>query len=172
MLNQSSINILKGIKKVQEMTDDISTVLDFKVIKEFWDSYDLTDGTKLKNRVILTGVKKPYRNNAINDNKLNEYEFDFQSIQSFIFSKKSKGNPHIKLYTKQELDLSYTIEVAFNTISEKWNEYTINDNKTKLKLKLKSTVTQIQKSNIVLQNGDPIYNVKIKILSKVFRQKI
>jgi hypothetical protein len=175
MPNQSSINILKGIKKVQEMTDDISTVLDFKVIKEFWDIYDLTDGTKLKNRVILTGVKKPYKNNAINDNKLNElneYEFDFQSIQSFIFSKKSKGNPHIKLYTKQELDSSYTIEVAFNTISEKWNEYTINDNKTKLKLKLRSTVTQIQKSNIVLQNGDPIYNVKIKILSKVLRQKI
>ena len=155
------------------MTDDIATVLDFKVIKEFWDAYDLTDGTKLKNRVILTGVKKPYKhNNTNNNNKINEYEFDFQSIQSFIFSKKSKGNPHTKLYTKQELDSSYTIEIAYNTISEKWNEYTINDNETKLKLKLKSIVTQIQKSNMVLQNGDPIYNVKIKILSKVIRPKI
>jgi hypothetical protein len=148
------------------MTDNITTVLDFKVIKEFWDVYDLTDGTKLKNRVILTGVRKPDKNN---DNKINEYEFDFQSIQSFIFSKKSKGTPHIKLYTEQELDSSYTIEIVFNTISEKWNEYIINGNGTKLKLK--STVTQIQKSNIVLQNGDPIYNVKIKILSKVIRPK-
>jgi hypothetical protein len=159
-------------KKVKEMTDYIAMVLDFKVIKEFWDIYDLTDGTKLKNRVILTGVKKPYKNNNTNNNKINEYEFDFQSIQSFIFSKKSKGNPHTKLYTKQELDSSYTIEISFNTISEKWNEYTINDNKIKLKLKLKSTVTQIQKSNMVIQNGDPIYNVKIKILSKVIRHKI
>ncbi len=162
------------------MTDNNSTVLDFKVIKEFWDVYDLTDGTKLKNRVILTGVKKlnNNNNNIINsnntnntrNNKINEYEFDFQSIQSFIFSKKSKSNPHTKLYTKNELESSYKIETPFNTISEKWNEYMINDDGTKLKLK--STVTQIQKSDIVLQNGDPIYNVKIKILSKVIRPKI
>ena len=69
--------------------------MDFKVIKEFWDVYNLADGTKLKNRVILTGVKKinsntnNNSNNNIN-NKVNEYEFDFQSIQSFIFSEKSK----------------------------------------------------------------------------------
>ena len=148
--------------------------LDFKVIKEFWDMYQLGDGTKLKNRVILTGVKK-----LINDNKKsfdntsnngNEYEFDFQSIQSFIFSKKSKGNPHTKAYTKQELEMSYKIETPFNTISEKWNEYIINEDETKLKLK--SNVTQIQKSDIVLQNGDPIYNVRIKILSKIVRPKV
>ena len=148
--------------------------LDFKVIKEFWDMYQLTDGTRLKNRVILTGVKK-----LINDSKKttdnipnrgNEYEFDFQSIQSFIFSNKSKGSSHTKTYTKQELELSYKIETPFNTISEKWNEYIINDDGTRLKLK--STVTQIQKSDIVLQNGDPIYNVRIKILSKILRPKI
>ncbi len=161
------------------MKEDNFTGIDFKVIKEFWDVYNLTDGTKLKNRVILTGVKKI--NNYIkinninnvnnnNNNKENEYEFDFQSIQSFIFSEKSRGNPHIKFYTKQELDSSYKIETPFNTISEKWNEYIINEDNTKLKLK--STVTQIQKSDIALQNGDPIYNVKIKILSKVIRPKI
>lgn len=143
------------------------SVLDFKVIKEFWDAYNLSDGTILKNRVILTGVKK--LNNSQKDNKGNEYEFDFQSIQSFIFSKKSKGNSHTKLYAKQELDDSYKIDIVYNTISEKWNEYVINDDETKLKLK--STITQITKSDIFLQNGDPIYNVKIKILSKVIRPK-
>ncbi len=148
------------------MVNNLS-VLDFKVIKEFWDAYDLSDGTKLKNRVILTGVKK--FDNNYKDYKGNEYEFDFQSIQSFIFSKKSKGNPHTKLYTKQELDVSYKIDIVHNAISEKWNEYMINDNGTKLKLK--STITNISKSDIFLQNGDPIYNVKIKILSKIIRPK-
>jgi hypothetical protein len=143
------------------------SVLDFKVIKEFWDAYNLSDGTILKNRVILTGVKKWA--NSSKENKGNEYEFDFQSIQSFIFSKKSKGNPHTKLYTKQELDQSYKIDIVHNAISEKWNEYVINDDGTKLKLK--STITRITKSDIFLQNGDPIYNVKIKILSKVVRPK-
>lgn len=151
------------------MADDNGavTVLDFKVIKEFWDVYQLVDDTVLKNRIILTGVKKLNNNN---NNKANEYEFDFQSIQSFIFSKKSKGNPHTKQYTKQEIESSYKIEIPFNTISEKWNQYTINDKDTRLKLK--GTVTQIQKSDIVLQNGDPIYNVRIKILSKIIRPKV
>jgi hypothetical protein len=153
------------------MTDNF-IVLDFKVVKEFWDVYDLNDGTKLKNRVILTGVKK-LNSNSINignndkNDKNNEYEFDFQSIQSFIFSEKSKGNPHTNFYKKEELDTSYKIEVPHSVISEKWNEYTVKDDGTRLKLK--STVTDIKKSNIFLQNGDPIYNVRIKILSKVIR---
>ncbi len=156
------------------MNDNL-LVLDFKVIKEFWDVYDLNDGTKLKNRVILTGVKKLNisSTNIDNDNKSNknnEYEFDFQSIQSFIFSEKSKGNPHTNFYKKQELDTSYKIEIPHSAISEKWNEYLVNDDGTKLKLK--STVTDVKKSNIFLQNGDPIYNVRIKILSKVIRPKI
>lgn len=156
------------------MTDNL-LVLDFNVVKEFWDVYDLNDGTKLKNRVILTGVKKLNINSIDIDNdgksnKSNEYEFDFQSIQSFIFSEKSKGNPHTNTYKKQELDASYRIEVPYSAVSEKWNEYTVNDDGTKLKLK--STVTDVKKSNIFLQNGDPIYNVRIKILSKVIRPKI
>jgi hypothetical protein len=153
------------------MTDNL-TVLDFKVVKEFWDVYDLHDGTKLKNRVILTGVKKLNSNsidigNNGKNNKSNEYEFDFQSIQSFIFSEKSKGDPHTNFYKKEELDTSYKIEVPYSVISEKWNEYAVKDDGTKLKLK--GTVTDVKKSNIFLQNGDPIYNVRIKILSKVIR---
>ena len=85
------------------MTDNNAIVtLDFKVIKEFWDMYQLADETRLKNRVILTGVKKLINNNKKSidntSNKVNEYEFDFQSIQSFIFSNKSKGNPHTSIY--------------------------------------------------------------------------
>jgi hypothetical protein len=143
-----------------------SSVSDFKVIKEFWDVYNLSDGTTLKNRVILTGVKKLA---SSKNNKGNEYEFDFQSIQSFIFSQRSKGNPHNKFYTKQDLDASYKIDVSHSSLSEKWNEYLISDDGARLKLK--STITRVTKSDMHLQNGDPIYSVKIKILSKVIRPK-
>ena len=74
--------------------------LDFKVIKEFWDSYLLSDDTKLKSRVVLTGVKKSKMD------KSKEYEFNFQSIQSFIFSDKSTGPTHKKMYTKEEMEFS------------------------------------------------------------------
>lgn len=138
------------------------SLLDFKVVKEHWDSYEINDGTILKSRVILTGVKKSVSSPS------KEYEFDFQSIQSFIFSDKSRGPPHSKMFTKEELESSYKKEISFSTISEKWNEYLINDN---TKVKLKSTVSGITKSDLFLQSGEPIYNVKIRVLSKVVRPK-
>lgn len=138
------------------------SLLDFKVAKEYWDSYELNDGTILKSRVILTGVKKSVSSPS------KEYEFGFQSIQSFIFSDKSRGPPHNKMFTKEELESSYKKEISFSTLSEKWNEYLINDN---TKVKLKSTVSDITKSDLFLQSGEPIYNVKIRVLSKVVRPK-
>ena len=134
--------------------------LDFKVIKEYWDSYLLSDDTKLKSRVVLTGVKK----STVNPSK--EYEFNFQSIQSFIFSDKATGQQHKKLYTKEEMESSYNKEIALSTTSEKWNEYLLDDN---TRVRLKNTIAGISKSDLYLQNGDPIYNVKIRVLSKVKR---
>ena len=134
--------------------------LDFKVIKEYWDSYLLSDDTKLKSRVVLTGVKKSKMDQS------KEYEFNFQSIQSFIFSDKATGPAHKKLYTKEEMESSYKKELSFSTTSEKWNEYLLNDN---TRVRLKNTIAGITKSDLYLQNGDPIYNVKIRVLSKVKR---
>ena len=134
--------------------------LDFKVIKEYWDTYLLSDDTKLKSRVVLTGVKK----SKLDQSK--EYEFNFQSIQSFIFSDKATGPTHKKLHTKEEMESSYKKEIAYSATSEKWNEYLLNDN---TRVRLKNTVAGITKSDIYLQNGDPIYNVKIRVLSKVKR---
>jgi hypothetical protein len=134
--------------------------LDFKVIKEYWDSYLLSDDTKLKSRVVLTGVKK----STVNPSK--EYEFNFQSIQSFIFSDKATGQQHTKLYSKEEVESSYNKEIVFSTTSEKWNEYLLDDD---TRVRLKNTIAGVTKSDLYLQNGDPIYNVKIRVLSKVKR---
>lgn len=140
-----------------------SITLDFKVIKENWDLYLINDGTKLKSRVVLTGVKKSKTSPE------KEYEFDFQSIQSFIFSEKSTGSSHKKLYSKEELESSYKKELTFSIESEKWNEYLLDDD---TKVRLKNTIAGISKSDLYLQNGDPIYNVKIRVLSKIKRAKI
>lgn len=141
---------------------DDSITIDFKVIKEYWDSYLLSDDTKLKSRVVLTGVKKSKTNPS------SEYEFDFQSIQSFVFSDKAKGKPHSKIYSKEELESSPNKEITYSITSEKWNEYLLDDD---TKVRLKNSVAGISKSDLFLQNGDPIYNVKIRVLSKVKRPK-
>lgn len=143
-----------------QMADSIT--IDFKVIKEYWDSYLLSDDTKLKSRVVLTGVKKSKTNPS------SEYEFDFQSIQSFVFSEKAKGASHSRIYTKEELESCSNKELTFSITSEKWNEYLLDDD---TKVRLKNSVIGITKSDLFLQNGDPIYNVKIRVLSKVKRPK-
>ncbi len=143
-----------------QMADSIT--IDFKVIKEYWDSYLLSDDTKLKSRVVLTGVKKSKTNPS------SEYEFDFQSIQSFVFSEKAKGASHSRIYTKEELESYSNKELTFSITSEKWNEYLLDDD---TKVRLKNSVVGITKSDLFLQNGDPIYNVKIRVLSKVKRPK-
>lgn len=143
-----------------QMADSIT--IDFKVIKEYWDSYLLSDDTKLKSRVVLTGVKKSKTNPS------SEYEFDFQSIQSFVFSEKAKGSSHSRIYTKEELESCSNKELTFSITSEKWNEYLLDDD---TKVRLKNSVVGITKSDLFLQNGDPIYNVKIRVLSKVKRPK-
>ena len=143
---------------IQFMDDSIT--IDFKVIKEYWDSYLLSDDTKLKSRVVLTGVKKSKTNPS------SEYEFDFQSIQSFVFSDKAKGKPHSKIHSKEELESSPNKEITYSIISERWNEYLLDDD---TKVRLKNSVAGISKSDLCLQNGDPIYNVKIRVLSKVKR---
>ena len=135
--------------------------LDFKVIKEYWDSYLLSDGTKLKSRVVLTAVRKSKKDPS------KEYEFNFQSIQSFIFSDKATGPPHKKLYTKEEMESSYNKNITFTTTSEKRDDYLLDDN---TRVRLKNTIAGVTKSDNYLQNGDPIYNVKIRVLSKVKRQ--
>ena len=154
--------MIKILYKPSENKMDDSITIDFKVVKEYWDSYLLSDDTKLKSRVVLTGVKKSKLNPS------SEYEFDFQSIQSFVFSTKSKGNFHSKVYTKEELESSTNKDLTFSITSEKWNEYLLDDD---TKVRLKNSVVRITKSDLFLQNGDPIYNVKIRVLSKVKRQK-
>ncbi len=83
-----------------------------------------------------------------------------------MISDKSTGPTHNKMYTKEEMEFSYKKEITFSTTSEKWNEYLLDDN---TRVRLKNTIAGISKSDIYLQNGDPIYNVKIRVLSKVKR---
>ena len=118
--------------------------LDFKVLKEYWDSYLLSDNTKLKSRVVLTGVKKSKMDQS------KEYEFNFQSIQSFIFSDKATGPIHKKLHTKEEMESSYKKEITFSTMSEKWNEYLLNDN---TRVRLKNTVADITNQTYIYKMG-------------------
>ncbi len=129
--------------------------LDFEILKEFWDKYELSDGTQLKTRAILTEVKKVPRGNGF------EYSFGFRGLQSILYSPQSKGTPSGGELTKERVRDAIWNDIRYNTITEEWNEYLTDD---LARVRLKSTVTQVRKSSLYHPNGYPIYDIRMSIL--------
>lgn len=137
--------------------------IDFEILKEFWNKYELNDGTQIKTRAILTEVRKTPRGSGF------EYNFGFQGLQTIFPSQQSRGTPSMGNLTKERIRDSIWTDIRYNTMSEEWNEYVTDDRAT---VKLKSTVTQIKKSSLFKPNGDPIYDIRLSILPQVIPPKI
>jgi hypothetical protein len=61
-----------------------------------------------------------------------------------------KGPPAAKTYSKQELELN-SQDMRYSTLAEEWNEYIVDDG---TKIRIKTTVTNVKKSDKFAQNGD------------------
>jgi len=125
--------------------------IEFKVKKEPWNKYKLKDGTILKTRLIMVKVSAAK----------NGYLFSHQPIFGSIAPTRKKPE---KTLSGEE----HTIEehdVDFEHIGkEKWNEYILSDNN---KLLAKIQITQVNRSNVYDEHGDPIYSIQWSPLFKV-----
>jgi hypothetical protein len=101
--------------------------LDFEIVKEPWNKYELGDQTILKTRAILKAIIRVSQGNISN------YNLDFQNLQALVVPNEVKGTPAISSYSQQELE-SNARDIRYNTIAEEWNEY-IADDGTKIRVK-------------------------------------
>jgi len=116
-----------------EQPDDIE--VDFDVVKENWNDYPLTDGNRIKARIILTRVFKA--------GAPNEFLFEFASpIITVIAPPTGEKNNEPK---QDEWDKLPTQDIELKSpANEKWNEYKIADsNKT---IQIKYSVSKIRKA--------------------------
>ena len=132
--------------------------LDFDVIREPWNKYQILDGAVLKTKIVITRIQKQ----QTDQNKSN-YSFDMQAL--LIILSDERGKPDPKNYSPAELqaavikdDLRYTI------ISEEWNEYVVDDG---ARLRLKSTVTRVGKTSLCDGAGIPQYWVELNNITQV-----
>lgn len=137
--------------------------LDYEILKEFWDKYQLSDGTQIKTRAILTEVRRMPKGNGF------EYTCGFQGLRSILLSPESRGSPSEGQLTKERVRDSIWNDMRYDIISEEWSEYLTDDG---TRIRLKSTVTQIRKSSLYQPNGDPIYDVRMNILPQITPRKI
>ena len=135
--------------------------LDFEIVKEPWNKYELGDYTILKTRVILRAITRTM------DGDKRNYALSLQNLQSTMSPNELKGPSENRRYSKQELE-SNTQDMRYSTLAEEWNEYIVDDG---TKIRLKTTVTSVRKSDKFSSNGDPIYLVGVSALSQTILPK-
>ena len=125
--------------------------LDFEIIKEPWNKYQISDGSALKIRTILKKVDRTMKGNKPN------FRIDVQPLTVIHANPELKGSPDTKPHSQEEIERTIeTDDMRYDTLSQEFNEYILDDG---TKIKIYTNVTGIAKTRLYHANGDPIYKV-------------
>jgi hypothetical protein len=132
--------------------------LDFDVIKEPWNKYEIADGAVIKTKIVVTRIRKQQGG----EGKVN-YNFDMQNV--IVALTDETGQADSKTYSPQELQAAIVKDdLRYTTISEEWNEYVVDDG---ARLRLKSTVTRVGKTSLFDKFGTPQYWIELNNIAQV-----
>jgi len=143
------------------------TELDYEVIREPWNRYELDGGAHLKLRYILIQItKKPEVGGPTPG-----YNVKGQHIAEICrVPLDQKGPPSDREYSPQELEENVVDDdVKFSTLNEEWNEYFAEDG---TRIRLKIMPVSIKKSSLTNKEGDPIYNIQFTLVPQIKPPKI
>jgi len=147
------------------LSADIGKPIDFDVVREPWQKYELNDNTIVKSKYVLTRLFKK----AKEDGK-HGYTIDGQTLTIIMVPSELKGTPDSTKYTPQQYKESVIQdEVRYTTISDEWYEYIVDDG---TRIRLKMTIIGIQKTSKFDRNGDPVYLVNNSALLQVRLPKL
>ncbi|HKO65159.1 MAG TPA: hypothetical protein VJU13_08145 [Candidatus Nitrosocosmicus sp.] len=121
--------------------------LDFAVSKEDWSRYDLSDGSILKIKLVVTKIRK----------KNSDYNLDVQNI--IVVLSNERGQRDSKVYTPSELQQAKVQDISYSIITQDWNEYVVDDGTN---IKVQPIVTRVSKTSKFDFHGDPIYLVNVQ----------
>ena len=126
-------------------------LLDFDVVKEPWNKYELSDRAVLKTKLVLTKIMKEHLGNLAN-----AYAIDFQNFAVILTDE--RGQLGTRIYSREELQASIVEDnIKCDPISEEWNEYAVNDGG---QIRIQSKVIRVAKTSLFDLNGKPIYWVE------------
>ncbi len=142
--------LTKEIKTAFEETD----YEDFRVEKEDWNIYKLSDGTILKVRQVLLKLKKETSTDSTQPN------FSIQTsnlLLAVIPPSNLKGSPSTQQYDPHELNASIIENnMKYETIQDVANEYVT---KSGIKIVFQVVSLNVAKTNKFDASGEPIYLV-------------
>lgn len=127
---------------------------DFKIVKEDWNVYRLSDGTMLKARQLILKLPKELSVRSAKPN----LGIEFSSILMAIFPPPDRiGNPSTREYTPEQLAASVVEpNMKYETLRTVVNEYLTENG---FKILLQVSPTSISRTNKFGPTGDQIYLV-------------
>lgn len=125
--------------------------IDFEIIKEPWNKYQIQDNSVLRTRTILKKIER-----VIDGEKIS-FQMDAQTITVVDPDPSLKGTPSKKPITKEEMQKSIEKDdMRYDTIAQEFNEYQLDDGTN---IKIFSNVSRISRTSLKDAKGDPVYMV-------------
>jgi len=132
--------------------------LDFDVLREIWNKYELQDRSVLKVKIVLTKVTKVEAQSAPHGSEPSQtYSFDTQHIVLVLTNE--RGPTDSRTYSSAELGAAITkSDIRFTTIAQDWNEYVVDDG---ARIKLQPVLLNVSKTSKFDNKGLPVYVTNI-----------
>lgn len=96
------------------MSQDKGKPIDFDVVREPWQKYELHDNTIVKTKLAITKIYK-----KLDENGKPNYTIDAQNLTALLAPSESRGPPDTNSYTPQQYEQSIIQDdVKYSTLSE------------------------------------------------------
>ena len=126
--------------------------IEFEIIKEPWNKYQLQDNSVLKTRTVLKDIRRRTENNQI------EYFIDAQILTVVRVSPDLKGSVNSKPILNDEVIKNIDLDdMRYDSMAQDSNEYLLDDG---TKIKMHTNITSISRSKLRDSHGDPIYSIQ------------
>jgi hypothetical protein len=131
--------------------------LDFDVLNEDWNEYEIENKDKLKVKFVMIKIIRKKIPGGYN------YAFNGNNVIG-IFSPKIR-EPGEPIFNQDEILKSIiNFDMKYEPIKEVWNKYLIKKDKSIIEVKI--VITDIQKSDKIDEYGNPYYLIKIEPVFK------
>jgi len=153
-----------SVEKPPPLEPKNTEVLDFEVIEEYWNEYELEDDTKLRGRTVLTRATRP-RLGAV----AGRYDLSFNHIFTVTAAPDQRGKPGPPLSSEEITvkpdDISSGVKIPVRLIShsEPWNIYRIEKTMDMFQVKLVVNAVYRAKDRFD-QFGEPAYVVTNSVM--------
>lgn len=136
------------------------TEINFEIIREPWNFYELEDDIVLKNRLVLKRVFRKKEDTGIG------YSLGSQNLTVITHVPDKLKGPESERKISQVNLREHIVRdnVRFDTLREEWNEYVTEDGAS---IRLKLTLVNVAKTSLYDKEGDPIYIANTSTMANI-----